>query len=192
MPESALNRSWNPDKFRLRTLLERLIELGEVDVHDEPVALSELSSIIEGTTRAQLFRSLGPERLELAASLAGTRRLLAVAFGVPEDNMREELSRRLARPQKAFEVPSAEAPVHELILTGVEIDLTRLPFYLQHEYDGAPYISAGIDFTRDPLTGRNNVGARRLMLRGRDRAGVNLTDPGSDLRRIYLGCVERG
>ena len=42
----------------------------------------------------------------------------------------------------------------------------------------------------DPLTGRSNVGARRMMLRGKTKVGINLTAP-SDLREIYLGCVER-
>ncbi len=186
------SRDWNPDKFRLRTLVNRLVDLREVDIHEEPVALTELGPIIEASTRAQLFRRAGPDEFELAASLSGTRRLLAIAFGVPEDKMREEFARRMANPRQSFEVPADAAPVQEVVLTGEQIDLTRLPFYVQHEYDGAPYISAGIDFTRDPLTGRNNVGARRLMLRGRDKAGINLTDPGSDLQGIYLGCVERG
>ncbi|MGH3168047.1 MAG: UbiD family decarboxylase domain-containing protein, partial [Trebonia sp.] len=55
----------------------------------------------------------------------------------------------------------------EVVLTGDEIDLSRLPFYLQHEYDGGPYISSAIDYSQDPATGRCNVGCRRLMLRSR-------------------------
>jgi 2,5-furandicarboxylate decarboxylase 1 len=181
---------WDSDKFRLRTFVNRLIEMGEVQVHEQPIALSALSPIIESTTCAHLFRQAGPEKHEVVAAVSASRKRLAAAFGVSEEKAREELGRRLANPQKAFEVPSDEAPVHEVIETGNQIDFTRLPFHLQHEYDGAPYISSGIDFTRDPLTGRNNVGARRLMLRGRDKCGINLTAP-SDLRQIYLGCVER-
>jgi UbiD family decarboxylase len=105
--------------------------------------------------------------------------------------MREEYVRRMANPQKPFEVPSSEAPVHEVVLTGDQIDLTKLPFHVQHEYDGAPYISSGIDFVIDPATKRSNVGCRRLMLRGKDKCGFNLTAP-SDLKQIYLACVARG
>ena len=75
-------------------------------------------------------------------------------------------------------------------MTGEQIDLTRLPFYLQHEFDGAPYISAAMDFVIDPQTNKPNVGCRRLMLKSRTTLRSNLTQP-SDLRRIYLGCVER-
>jgi hypothetical protein len=31
------------DRFRLRCLVEQLTELGELEVHDEPVALADLS-----------------------------------------------------------------------------------------------------------------------------------------------------
>src|SRR5262249_57699932 len=40
-------------------------------------------------------------------------------------------------------------------------------------------------------TGRHNVGCRRLMLRGRRTLRANLTDA-SDLKLMYLACLERG
>jgi 2,5-furandicarboxylate decarboxylase 1 len=190
-PVAHSRTAWNPDKFRLRRLVERLVDLGEVQVHAEPVALADLSPIIEATEKAVLFEKAGPEQHELAAAVAASRTRLAAAFGVAPEKMREEYQRRMAAPQKTFAVPSNEAPVHEVVLTGKDIDLTKLPFHVQHEYDGAPYISSGIDFTVDPTTERSNVGCRRLMLRGKDKAGFNLTAP-SDLRQIYLGCVARG
>ena len=45
---------------------------------------------------------------------------------------------------------SAEAPVHEVVLTGEDADLTTLPVHLQHGLDGAPYISASIDYRARP------------------------------------------
>jgi 2,5-furandicarboxylate decarboxylase 1 len=192
--DQVVNKSrtaWNPDKFRLRRLVERLVDMGEVDIHDEPVALSEMSPMIEATEKALLFRKAGPEQQEIVGAVSATPRRLAAAFGVNEDKMRDEYLRRVANPQKTFEVPSNESPVHEVVLTGDQIDLTKLPFHVQHEYDGAPYISSGIDFTLDPTTKRSNVGCRRLMLRGKDKCGFNLTAP-SDLKQIYLGCVARG
>ena len=81
--------------------------------------------------------------------------------------------------------------MHQVVLTGDDIDLTTLPFYLQHDLDGGPYISSAIDFTVDPATGRHNVGCRRLMLRGRKHLRTNLTAP-SDLKLAYRAAVERG
>ena len=39
------------DKYRLRRFVKRLIDLGEVEIHDEPVPLTKLSEIIEAPTR---------------------------------------------------------------------------------------------------------------------------------------------
>jgi 2,5-furandicarboxylate decarboxylase 1 len=89
-----------------------------------------------------------------------------------------------------IEIPSAEAPVHQVVKTGDQIDLTKLPFHPQHEYDGGTYISSGIDYCVDPATGRSNIGCRRLMLRSKNTMRSNLT-ANSDLKKIYKACVER-
>lgn len=177
--------------FRLRTFVERLIDLGEVEIHEEPVALSDLSQIIEATPKATLFRKAGPEQVEMVAAVCGGRGRLAAAFGVDRRELPHEYMRRMDNPQPVVEVPSSKAPVHEVVLTGDKADLTKLPFHVQHEFDGGTYISSGIDYTVDPETGKTNVGVRRLMLRGRHEMRSNLTAP-SDLKRIYMKCLERG
>lgn len=178
------------DKFRLRGFVDRLIEMGQVDIHDAPVALADLSRIIEASPRASLFRKAGPEAVELVASAAGSRVRLAAAFGVDEDALVHEYMRRLGQPQQSVEVSTAEAPVHQVVLTGDKADLARLPFHVQHEFDGGTYISSGIDFAVDPETGKRNTGCRRLMLRGRQEMGSNLTNE-SDLKAMYLRAIAR-
>jgi UbiD family decarboxylase len=89
------------------------------------------------------------------------------------------------------EIPSDEAPVHQVVLTGDRIDFTRLPFHPQHEFDGSVYCSSAIDYTIDPATGRTNIGCRRLSLRNKTECGTNVTAP-SDLKRIYTAAVARG
>jgi len=179
------------DKYRLRNFVDRLIELGEVDVHDEPVPLTELSTIIEHMPKAVLFKNAGPERVEIVAKTAGNRKRIAAAFETSEDKLYEEYFKRLTNPQSLVEVPSAEAPVHAIQIIGKDVDLTKLPFHPQHAFDGSCYLSSAIDYTIDPATGRRNVGCRRLSLRNRYEAGTNVTAP-SDLKRIYAACVERG
>ena len=73
-------------------------------------------------------------------------------------------------------------------MTGEAIDLARLPFYLQHELDAGPYISAAIDFSIDRASGKRNVGCRRLMLRNRTSCHTNLTNK-SDLKTMYLAAL---
>src|SRR6516162_8610591 len=123
----------NPDidteKYRLRRFVDHLVNLGEVEVHDEPVPLTRLSPIIEATSKAVLFKQAGPECVELAAKTAGNRRRVAAAFGVTEDKLYDAYFGRLANPQPVVEIPSGETPVHEIVLTGRDVDLLRLPFH---------------------------------------------------------------
>src|SRR5262252_8359855 len=186
-----LSRNVDLDKFRLRNFVEKLIAIGEMEVHEEPVSLADLSAAIEGSPKAKLFKRVGAEQYEMVAAVSGGRKRLAAAFGTDERNVIHEYMRRMNDPQPVIEVPSAEAPVHQVVLEGDAIDLTRLPFHLQHELAGAPYISSGIDYSVDPATGRTNVGCRRLMFRDRKTMRANLSQP-SDLKKCYLGCVERG
>jgi 2,5-furandicarboxylate decarboxylase 1 len=179
------------ERFRLRGLIDRLVALDAVEIHEEPVALADLSGIIEASEKAVLFRRAGPQQTELVAGVMGSRARLAAAMEVTEAEMVREYARRMATPQSSFEVASELAPVHQVVLTGGEIDLTHLPFHLQHDSDGGPYISSAIDYSVDPATGRRNVGCRRLMLRSRTTMRSNLSQP-SDLQRIYKGCVARG
>jgi UbiD family decarboxylase len=153
--------------------------------------LAEMSQIIEKTPKAVLFKRAGAEQYEVIAAVSGSRKRIAAAFGVEPTEIGNEMNRRLGRPQPIVEVPSSSSPVHAVVRTGDQIDLTNLPFHPQHEYDGGTYISSAIDYSVDPATGKTNVGCRRLMLRGKNTLRANLTAP-SDLKAAYLGCVKRG
>src|SRR5262245_10621954 len=104
------------EKFRLRRFVDRLIDLGEVEIHDEPVALTALSATIERTEKALLFRKAGAEQVEIVAKTAGNRKRLAAAFETSEDRLYDEYFKRLANPQPVVEVPSGEAPVHAVAI----------------------------------------------------------------------------
>src|SRR5262249_10406696 len=187
---AGIARGLDLEKHRLRRFVERLIDMGEVDVHDDPVPLTALSEMIEASEQAQLFRRAGPERVEIVAKTAGSRKRLAAAFDTTEKQEGQTYFERLSIPQEIIEIPSADAPVHQVVMEGTDVDLTRLPFHPQHAFDGSSYISSAIDYTVDPISGRRNVGCRRLSLRNRYEAGTNVTAP-SDLKRVYTACVAR-
>jgi 2,5-furandicarboxylate decarboxylase 1 len=179
------------ETFRFRSYLEAMAEAGEIDVVDSPAPLSTIAERLEGNTQGVWFRRAGPEGQELAGNIMGSRRRLALSLGVDERDLLSETTRRLRAPVAPVEIATADAPVHQIIRRENEADLTALPVHLQHGQDGAPYISATLDFSRDPNTGYTNVGMRRLMLRGRREAGIDLNAP-SDLRVIYGGAQGAG
>lgn len=179
------------DAFRLRRVVEAMIDAGEVDVIEENVALADMAAKMDGNPKAVLFRSAGPEGAEVVGSVTGARSRMALAFGVEPRDLLEEVNRRLATPQEIVELSSDEAPVQQVVLTGEKADLTKLPAHLQHGMDGGPYISASLDYVVNPETGWTNTGARRLMLRGPQETGVDLVAP-SDLRAMYEKCAAKG
>jgi 2,5-furandicarboxylate decarboxylase 1 len=178
------------DRFRLRNFIEELGD-DELDVRNDPVDLADVAAILHGNPKAVWFRNINGSTLQLAGNVVGSRSRLARAFGVTPDKIIQEIQRRLSLPPELIELDQADAPVQEVVHLGEAADLTHLPAHLQHGLDGAPYISASIDYCVDPATGKTNSGMRRLMLRGPHEAGVDLNAP-SDLRAIYQASAERG
>ena len=179
------------ERFRLRRFVEELAGTDELEVHADPIDLVDVAARVDGNPRAILFRSAGPERAELVANVTASRARLARAFGVAPSELTTDVARRLRVPPQLVEVDRARAPVQDVVLLGVDADVTALPLHLQHGLDGAPFVSASIDYVVDPRTGLTNVGIRRLMLRGRHETGIDLVSP-SDLRAIYEAAVARG
>ena len=179
------------DRFRLRRFVDELARAGDLETRDEPTELADVAGVLDGNAKAVLFRSAGPERQELVGNVTASRVRLARAFDVAPNALLPEILRRLRLKPEIVDVTRAEAPCQQVVLSGEDADLTALPVHLQHGYDGAPYISASIDYVIDPKTGFTNVGLRRLMLRGRKQAGIDLVAP-SDLRAIYEASASTG
>jgi UbiD family decarboxylase len=188
---SAPQEEGAPDleQFSLRRFLEEL-DTDEFERLSAQTDLAAVAGILEGNPKAIQFDAPGGS-IALCGNVTGSRSRLAAAFGTTVDKLLAEVLARLRSKGKVVEVSAAAAPVQQVVLTGDDCDLTRLPVHLQHGLDGAPYISSSIDFVRDPNTGWTNVGVRRLMLRGRRTAGIDLVAP-SDLRAIYIEHASRG
>jgi UbiD family decarboxylase len=179
------------DRFRLRRFIETLAGTDELERREAPVDLADIAKILDGNPRAVHFLAAGPEQQELVGNVVSSRSRIARAFGVAPERLAAEIGRRLVNKPHIVEVSRAEAPAQEVVLIGEEADLTALPVHLQHGLDGAPYISASIDYAVDARTGWTNVGIRRLMLRGRRETGVDLVSP-SDLRALYEASAAEG
>lgn len=61
----------------------------------------------------------------------------------------------------------------EVVLQGDEIDLTKLPALTCWPEDAGPYITLPLVFTRDPNTGKRNVGMYRLQVQGKRHCGMH-------------------
>lgn len=177
------------DIHRLRRFVEALDAAGELERVPGPTPLRDVAWITESCDKAVLIEHPEGCDVPLLANAMAKRACWAIALGVAPTEITAELARRVARPIDPVEVD--DGPVKAVRQVGDDIDLTRLPAYLQHELDGGPYISASMDVSRDPETGRYNTGVRRLMVRGPNETGVDMVAP-SDLRGYYRRAREAG
>jgi 2,5-furandicarboxylate decarboxylase 1 len=182
--EGARVATCDLDRFRLRRFVDGLAGTNELERREAPADLADIAEVLDGNPRAVHFLAVGPEQQELVGNVVSSRSRIARAFGVAPERLAAEIARRLASKPQIVELDRAEAPVQQVVLAGEQADLTALPVHLQHGLDGAPYISASVDYAIDDRTGWTNVGIRRLMLRGRRETGVDLVSP-SDLRALY-------
>ena len=151
------------ERFRLRRYVERLVQLGECEVHDQPIDLIDVGAVLDGNPLATWFKAVGPEKAELIGNVMGSRNRLALALDTDETGLLAAITERLANPHKPVKVSAADAPVQQVVLKGEAADLCALPVHLQHGEDGAPYISAGLDVMQFRDTGFTNIGCRRMM-----------------------------
>jgi UbiD family decarboxylase len=113
----------------------------------------------------------------LSNMLGASNRRYALAVGLDPDLPTGELilatRDRSKRKLAPIDVPADTAPVNEIVLTGDDINLTELPVPHFWPRDGGKYIGTGdITFTKNPDSGRINVGCYRQMLHGPRRVGM--------------------
>lgn len=185
------NRKAGESGFGLQAFLDRLKAAGELEVENARTDLLDVAQRLDGNPKAVLFNDVCKQAIPLVGNVAATRERLAMAFETSVPDLLGEVLRRLSKAPSIRQVSREEAPVQEVVKVGQDADFTSLPVHLQHEMDGSLYISASMDVVKDPRTGLTNVGVRRLMLRGRREAGVDLVAP-SDLRAIYEHESQQG
>src|SRR5262245_3539725 len=164
-------------------LVERAGELKRIKAAVDPK--EELSAITYMATRAEdapalLFENLAGARADarvLANMLGVSKERYALAVGIdPALSIAEMITatRSIMRARlPPVEVDKHAAPVNEVVVRGDDIDLTVFPAPTFWPGDGGPYIGTGnITFTRDPRSGRINVGTYRQMLHDKARVGL--------------------
>ena len=69
-----------------------------------------------------------------------------------------------------------DGPVREVIKTDGQFDVRELPIFTYHEKDAGAYITAGFGVMRDADSKVLNAGIYRLMVKGKDKFGIQLSE----------------
>lgn len=146
---------------------------------------TELAALIleaERRHQAVLFESVTGSNLPCVANVVGDREMLGLALNVPPE---EVVSTFLSRSQQRIRpIRRDSGPVQEVVESGDEVDVRKLPLVVHSEKDAGPYITAGLVIARDPQSGSHNVSFNRMMLRGPAEMGIRMMPP-QHLGQIY-------
>lgn len=166
----ALER--NGELVRVRESVDWNLELGAISrraiEHRLPALLFEN---VLGYPRKRVFcGELGPTR-------PVTQGRIALAMGLPKTTAWREIVaeavRRMATPQEPVMVQKAAWKRN--VVTGDDIDLTKLPVPWIHAGDGGRFIGTWhINVTKDPDSDWVNWGIYRMMVQGPRQVGLRL------------------
>ena len=166
-------------------LLEREDELVRVSAEVDPDL--EITEIVDRTVKsggpALLFENPKGAEHPLLINQFGTERRMALAFGVErlddigakvadvlEMQPPEGLMQKVRGLQKLKSVADSrpksvrKGACQEIVLTGDDVDLTKLPIQRCWPGDPAPFITLPAVITHDPQTGGRNVGMYRMQV----------------------------
>jgi len=160
--------------MRIREFVSRLEAADDLVAVEHEVAREAIPFMIKaeegGRNRAMLFRTVRDHTLPVVANLYGTYERYARGAGADTAGLWARIERAVANPVPAL--AAADAPCFEVVHE--DPDLTRLlPVIKYHPLDAGPYITSGIVFMKDPLSGRRNVSFIRFMLKGPRKLGFN-------------------
>ena len=122
--------------------------------------------------------------------LAANRRIYALGMGCAVEDVEKRWREAIANPIPPKEISSDEAPCHEIIIEGADLDrpgnaLDGIPVPISTPgWDVGPVATLTQYVTKDPDTGLQNMGNYRAQIKGPRRMGMN---PSLELRPgIYI------
>lgn len=84
------------------------------------------------------------------------------------------------------------APCKEVILTGDDVDLTRLPLFLHHDRDGHAFTNDNLVISKHPDTGVYDWGIYRSMFRSKNEKMFDMTCTSHRQRINAIAAQEKG
>jgi len=130
----------------------------------------EITALLTQLEKKKRFPLLLCERVQgretpVVINAQASRRLMALALQCEPRELARTFSERQAKPIPPVEM--INAPVHEVIQTGDDVDLAQVPLLTHYDVNAAPYVTAGIVVAVDPDTGVRNTSYNRLMMAGK-------------------------
>jgi len=164
----------------LRAFINYLQSIGEVVTVEKEVAPEyEIGGYLwkyerEVPPKAVLFTRVKGSTMPVVGGLYSSWRRIGLALGIKDGfnakRMRELWFEAIKHPISPVEVSGG--PVQEVVMTGDKVDLRKLPIPTLFEGDGGPYITAGVGISKNPATGKDNIGIYRMQVIDKNKIHV--------------------
>jgi UbiD family decarboxylase len=127
----------------------------------------EITALLTQLEKAKRFPLLYCENVEgsdapVVINAQASRKLMALALECKAEELAAKFTERQGKPMAPVEV--ADAPVHEVVKLGDDVDLTQVPLLTHYDVNAAPYVTAGIVVAADADSGVRNTSYNRLMM----------------------------
>ncbi len=178
----------------LRDFIARLTDKGLIKTVKKPVSLElEVGSVLASAESASLgavyFPQISESDFPLCGNMLGSMDCIAAALGCEKPEINEFLGDVLDHPVPPVEVD--DAPCHENVWTGAQVDLGKLPIPRHAPKDGGRFITGGVIVSRKPGAARQNLSFQRMQLKGKNRLGIMINE-WRHLRDFYTEAEARG
>ncbi|AZI42529.1 menaquinone biosynthesis decarboxylase [Deinococcus psychrotolerans] len=188
-----------PDLHSFMALLEARGELLRISTPvSSDLEITQIADrMVKGAGPALLFENVrlmdgSPSAFPVVIGLMGTRERTALSLGVGDldelavrvralidikgsGGLRGLLSNLPKLGDAAHLLPKrvSRAAVQEVVWTGDEVDLTKLPILKCWPLDGGPFVTLPLVITKDPETGERNMGMYRMQVMGKNTTGMH-------------------
>ena len=164
-----------------RQFLDRLRASGElVDLH-QPVDIRHIATLVDQSPKALFFHKVIGYDTPVVSGIIRSRERAIMALGCESyREIEDKLAQGIAKPIPPKLVDTS--PTQEVVLTGDDVDLYKLPIPMSSIYDGGPMITAGVVLARDPELGINS-GIYRFIVKEKNLTGIDIVTPNN--MRLY-------
>lgn len=172
-----------------REFLDRLRREGELADIRQAVDIRHIATLVDQSGQALMFHNVIGYDIPVVSGLYRSRKRMTLAMGCSRFSEIEE------RLRKALDHPIAsryvETAAHkQVVLTGEDVDLFKLPIPMSSIYDGGPMITGGVVMAHDPEHGLNS-GVYRFMVKEKNLTGIDIVTP-NNLRLFAQRALDAG
>jgi 2,5-furandicarboxylate decarboxylase 1 len=158
-----------------RQFLDRLREANELIDLKQPVDIRHIATLVDQSEKALLFHNVIGYGMPVVSGIIRTRERAVISMGCKTYGEIElKLKKAIDNPIAPIMVNTARA--REILVTGDDVDLYKLPIPMSSIYDGGPMITAGVVIAKDSELGWNS-GIYRFIVKEKSLTGIDIVTP---------------